>query len=370
MHYDVAIIGAGPAGLVVASLLQRSGVRLIVIDCNSENTTVCARAEQFGASTSSHLNELGLSPSALVTRIVERKKSIWDGDLWSDSGIGNARHVIVERNVFDCALRNRVAAAGVDIVRGKVTGATLSTSPVRLNLADGSRVDAAFVVDASGRVAQWARQEALHRVTFDTLVSISLVFSPRRDAAADFAIEALPDGWVVALVDATGREHVSLFVDYDSIPSGVQLLSFFRHRLSVSKLFKDYVDAKHLHPLRYWTATTSILQRCFSTRLIAVGDAAQTRDPLSGGGIAAAIGNASSAAEALLRFLGGDNQALFKHERSRRHEFAKYLGMKSDYYACEHRWSDAAFWSRRRDPRPANGSLNRTLNSTEREPRL
>jgi flavin-dependent dehydrogenase len=347
MHYDVAIIGAGPAGLVVASLLQRSGVRLIVIDRHSENTTVCARAETIGASTLGHLSDLGLSPNAFVSRIVEAKKSIWGGDLWSDSGIGNGRHVIVERNVFDCALRNQVAAAGVDIIRGKVTGATLSTSPVRLDLADGNRVDAAFVVDASGRVAQWSGQQALHRVTFDTLVSISLVFSPRRDAAAEFAIEALPDGWALALVDATGREHVSFFVDHDSIPSGVQLLSFFRHRLSVSKLFKDYVDAKHIQPLRYWTAATSILQRCFSTRLIAVGDAAQTRDPLSGGGIAAAIGNASSAAEALLRFLGGDSQALLKHERSRRDEFAKYLLMKSGYYACERRWPDAAFWSRR-----------------------
>ena len=79
-----------------------------------------------------------------------------------------------------------------------------------------------------------------------------------------------------------------------------------------------------------------------------MGDAAQTRDPLSGGGMGAAVESASSAARALLAFLGGDCEAIAHHEWVQRLEFATYLRYRAAYYAQETRWVNAPFWQRRR----------------------
>jgi flavin-dependent dehydrogenase len=350
MRYDFAVIGAGPAGIVVARQLQRSGLSVLLIDGAITKGVSFVRVETIGAATISRLKELDFQINALPSEvtIIDTIESNWRGELWSDAGIRNGVRLLVERGAFDRLLRQQVRTAGVELVTGKVVSMLMTTSSARLTLANGVHFDSAFVIDASGRAGQWARQQSLDPFTFDSLTSLSAVFAQHSVDGAQFKIEAFAEGWLVALMDADRRAHVSIFVDRDSIPRGVALLSVFRDRLSHTTLFRDYGDAMPLQPLRIWPATTTILRRCFSTRLLAIGDAAQTRDPLSGGGMAAAIQNASSAAEALLRLFGGDNQALFRHERTQRQEFAIYLQMRSAYYSLENRWPCAEFWSRRR----------------------
>jgi hypothetical protein len=56
------------------------------------------------------------------------------------------------------------------------------------------------------------------------------------------------------------------------------------------------------------------------------------------------------AAEAIDRRLCGHPKALTLYARQVEHGFNRYLEMRADYYACERRWPNSAFWRRRQQP--------------------
>ena len=76
---------------------------------------------------------------------------------------------------------------------------------------------------------------------------------------------------------------------------------------------------------------------------LAIGDAALSRDPLSGEGIAAAFRSAAAAGEALL----GDLEASSRYDANHARTRDAYLGARHAAYATQRRFEGAPFWARR-----------------------
>jgi flavin-dependent dehydrogenase len=86
---------------------------------------------------------------------------------------------------------------------------------------------------------------------------------------------------------------------------------------------------------------------CAGEGWLAIGDAAQAHDPLSGQGITKAITSALQAAELIGGELAADRDAINEFAAARRHEFKIYLAIQRSHYGGEKRWAQHVFWQRR-----------------------
>jgi flavin-dependent dehydrogenase len=99
-------------------------------------------------------------------------------------------------------------------------------------------------------------------------------------------------------------------------------------------------------PLHSVAAHSSRLERAAGDGWCAVGDAYATHDPLSSGGILAALESGRQAVEAIASCEGGGMERY--HELSA-DGYARYLAQWLSYYTMESRWPEATFWKRRHD---------------------
>ncbi|UVO30144.1 hypothetical protein KUF59_05090 [Bradyrhizobium arachidis] len=84
--------------------------------------------------------------------------------------------------------------------------------------------------------------------------------------------------------------------------------------------------------------------------MLAIGDAAQTRDPLCSQGIVAAMESAETASTLLaMDFMQNQLRAAELYEYERRRQLARYLQDRYAYYRTEQRWASQEFWRRRHD---------------------
>jgi flavin-dependent dehydrogenase len=81
---------------------------------------------------------------------------------------------------------------------------------------------------------------------------------------------------------------------------------------------------------------------------LAVGDAAQSHDPLSGQGVVRALEAGLDAASLVARSSAGDKAAVDRFANDAEQAFDEYLARRTAYYALETRWSCSEFWQRRR----------------------
>lgn len=146
MSYDVLVIGAGPAGSVVAGRLAAAGVRVALVGA-------AARAGWEGLSRRSVelLAEEGLEGE----KGLEPACGIVDGP-FPRSGEWGGRSVLgtewlVERRALAAALRGRARAAGADDRRDTVTRLEWQNGQWRAGLRAGDTLAAAQVIEARGR---------------------------------------------------------------------------------------------------------------------------------------------------------------------------------------------------------------------------
>ena len=80
---------------------------------------------------------------------------------------------------------------------------------------------------------------------------------------------------------------------------------------------------------------------------LAMGDAAQSFDPLSGLGLVHSLANASNAASTALDQFDRRSESSYGYEAANRASFAEYLRSRTAYYRVESRWPESPFWARR-----------------------
>lgn len=320
---DVAVVGAGPAGVATAVVLARAGREVVVIDRASFPRDKCC-GDGLTTGALRLLEGLGLEPSSIpswqaVHDVVVRGPSGHEVRLPLPRGRG-AYAAVARREELDAALVELARAAGVTVLeRTALVGASASSDRIQLDVERGEHVVARYAVGADG---MWSplRRHLAPRPTSPDLGewhAFRQYFShvgPR--AAQELFVWFEPDllpGYAWSFPVAGGGANVGF-----GIQRGGRMTTQEMGRRWPELLSRPHVravlgpDAVAEGPHRAWPIPAHIERAALSAaggRALFVGDAAAASDPLTGEGIGQALLTGQLAAEAIL-VAGGLRPAL------------------------------------------------------------
>lgn len=355
---DVAIVGGGAAGTAAALLLARLGASVVIVDRGTARVTL---GESLPPAARPVLEHLCLWESFLAGGHLPTygNRSCWGSPTPLDSDFIRSAYEHgwhLDRRRFDAMLGEALADSRVPVLEGvrvlecRRGGASWTLS---MKTGDGPcRIDADFLIDASGRARQIARRTLhIERRVYDRLVAAVGILAPGMgdpDLDSFTQIEAMTDGWWYASLLPDGRLAAGYMTDADrKTASEARAAAGWMSLLEGTVQVRARVAA-HGYRLQgsitRTSADSSRLSHVAGDGWCAVGDAAAAYDPLSSQGIASALLTGTWAAQAVAdRGRGG----IATYKERMRHHFARYLAEWLNYYALEQRWPGSAFWQRR-----------------------
>lgn len=353
---DVAVVGGGPAGATIALLLARAGISTLILDASDCGTQRIG--ETIPPVANRLLRDLGLwrAFNKQRHRRSEGTVSAWTDDQArvNDFFLGpQGAGWNLDRNRFDAMLLEESDRAGSVVCRNARLVSCQRTNARRWALEFDRndrrhKVRARYLVDATGRLGTASLSALGEKVVLDRLIGAAEFFAVA-DGSRYTLVEAVDDGWFYSARLPQGRTVVVYFTDADIYSrrrkddSGYWSAQLGKARHTRDRLGSAAVSGE---PLIVSSATVRRVE--FSGRgWIAVGDAAQSFDPLSSLGIYKALDSARRASEfvvsALKRNRGDGSYATWSEG-----VFDHYLQRRTEYYRSQRRWPGSAFWERRR----------------------
>jgi geranylgeranyl reductase family protein len=322
-HYDVAVIGAGPAGSMAAKYAAKAGARTILLE---EHAAVGWPVECAGLLGAGAMAESELGGDSFIRRGMSGAAIFSPGGLRLYFKARTCKAWVVDRRLFDRAVARDALQEGVEFrLRSYVRKLNRDEGRCTLSLAGGEEVRASIVISAEGVRARLARQAGI--MPPQMILSgaqVEVPFAVEDPESVEVHLGRAPGlfAWVIPTDEETARiglcareggcDHLRAFLNSDRIRT--------RIRGSAAAI---NVGGLPLGP----PAATAV------AGLLAVGDAAAQVKPTSGGGIypglvAAKIAGGVAAAAAM----EGDGSAerLMEYDRLWRAKLGRELeiGMK------------------------------------------
>lgn len=355
--WDIAILGAGPAGLAAAIRCRQRGASAIVL--SKERSRGVRLGESLGPAAGPLLRELGCWEAFLAAGHRPCPGNAWS---WGSARLdfhsftmdprGHAWHI--DRAAFEAGLAARAEALGVGrerLLRTPELGG--EAGDWRLELGAGEVVRARALIDASGRGAALARALGVSRVVLDSQVAVLAHFRPRGRPLADHSslVEAAPEGWWYSAAGPDGTLALLLFTTraigralLDAPARMATLIAASPH--TAARL----AGHERCAALKLVAAGTERLERAAGPSWRACGDAALTYDPLASHGLTFALASGRDAADSLADVLAGTGTAA-ELERDYAARIAaaarSYTRARQRIYAAELRWPRAPYWRAR-----------------------
>jgi len=360
---DVLILGGGPAGMATAlSLRQHNpGLTVVVVEHGGydqprigetlpPNTRrLLEQLDVWSAFTQAgHLPAYGTS-AAWGSAALQANEAFF--------GLhGNGWHL--ERCAFDSLLAHAAIQRGAAVYTHTQT-LDCQRQPdqswlltVRARYSTPRQIRASFVVDATGRLAWFARKQAAQRVVYDQLAGVSVLFDVDADSVDTYAlVETCETGWWYSALLPAGRMMVMCMSDAD-LARQLKLKTPANWLAQARQTTHTWSRLQRARPLARPTvcaAHTQCLQPVFGDAWLAVGDAAASFDPLSSQGIYKALHSGIFASYAILDWFKGQPAGLERYAALQAQEFQRYRATWAAYYALEQRWPAAPFWQRRKE---------------------
>jgi flavin-dependent dehydrogenase len=325
---DVCVIGAGPAGLAVASRLTERGREVRILERKSGRSGW--GGETFTGAIRGPLGELGCWETFERAGHVlgYERQSAWGGEPRAENALFSPQGPLwhVDRDRFDADLREAVRRRGTRFESyGKLESIQLENGRWSVKVGEGRIFRARYLVDATGRRRTVSRRLGARIESHDRLIGLAARVT-RAEALSEVGsmlLQATPFGWWYAAPVPDGHVLV-LFTDPDLAPLEVR---------------------RRLRP----TAANSVFTATEGAeRWLAVGDACASHDPLCGWGVHRALSNGLLAGDAIDSFLAsGDAAPVTEYRRHCREQFDSYLHGLALRYSLERRWPTAPFWARR-----------------------
>ncbi len=286
---DIAIAGGGPVGLALACLLVKRGVAADRIALIDGKTTATASQDPRSVALSWGSHEL------------LKKIHAWPANATAITQIHVSRRSRFGRTLIDCS-EHRLPALGYvcrygDLVQ--VLSAELGTTGaiqyrplfvthaeeidthVNITLSDGQQIRAGLLVQAEGGVFGTQTNKAMHR----DYLQIAIVASVSSDGAVpgraferfteEGPLALLPDRDGYSLVWCVRPEHGEALLAMSETDFLQALQQAFGNRVGTF----TQISARHSYPLGLNAQQTN------SSRMVAIGNAAQTLHPVAGQGL-------------------------------------------------------------------------------------
>jgi len=355
-HFDVAIIGAGPAGSAAARRLAGGGCRVALVERTRFDEPRVG--ESLPPAVQPLLSELGVWRDFMQLDPLPSHgtRSVWgqpEPEVHSHLGSAWGCGWHVDRLAFDRMLAECAVEAGAKLFCGTSFQECVEDDDAWiLRLSGGLVLRARVVIDATGRAARVAAGLAAQRFRLDRLVGVAMQFDCVDTAREGYVqVETSGDGWWYTAPVPHGRMMAMIMTDSDLC--GHERLARepeWAARLTTAPATRARLNRANVlwGPRVFFAGSQRLRRSDVDRRWIAVGDAALAVDPISGSGVIRALRSAKAGVETVRAILEGQTAvAIGAYERGRDVECTAYLQERAMYYGFEHRWSESMFWKRR-----------------------
>ncbi len=382
-NLPIIVIGGGPAGSCVSTLLARRGYPVVLLE--RERFPRAHVGESLLPASIPILEDLGALDAVQRAGFVVKRGAtmVWgtDREPWSwyfsETNASNPHSYQVWRPEFDAILLDNARWAGVDVREGcAATGVVFDESGrvVAVRCRESARkggfetrpyttgeidLPASYVVDASGQGGLLARQLGLRQWDdfFRNLAVFAYYKGGERLPSPDdgnILIESQPNGWLWNIPLRDGWSSVGAVVDAETGQQGIRELgprSFLESQIAAASRTAGMLESAHLlsgpEVVRDWSYRCKSL---YGPGYILVGDAGCFIDPLFSSGVHLALTSATLAAAAVASSLddpdmsgpvGQVYQQLYYKEYGHFRELARL-------FYSSNRTADSYFWEARR----------------------
>lgn len=298
MHFDVIIIGSGPAGCAAAICCKQQGLDVLLVTGKEEqrhfDPTIIEPSETIHPGVRSVLAQLnaahcidiamrgvyeGIQVKEQINLLGEDEQGAWQG--WH-----------INRNLFDEALLHTVAAQGIEILYNNlVTALILNEERITgIKTNTGAELHATYCIDASGY-----KRFAGKRLGFNEVHC-----SPPLVAWTGIAENLPPDHYLFerkyTRFQPGDNGWTWLAPEYDGRCTWTRLSLKGEHDLSPPGELKEYTDPSKT---KTWNRRWRVFRPVCAEGLLLCGDAAGIIDPAAGQGILNAIISAGMAVKAI-----------------------------------------------------------------------
>jgi menaquinone-9 beta-reductase len=312
--YDVAIVGAGPAGSSCAAFCAQAGLRTLLLERERfPREKVCG--DCLNPSCWPVLRRLGVE---------DRVRSLPHGKLKRVDFIGidrqsisialpNDAEIAVKRSLFDHLVMLRARETGAEVFQEAIVSELSLTNNWSIR-ANENTFEARVLVAADGRNSTVARLRNLlprvgkERIALQTHVPLLHNFGDR------VVLRFLPEGYSGQAPTGNGELNLCLVGKPNAISN---LKAWAENEFGISGN-------------QPWRTITPLTRRALApahARLFLVGDAARVVEPFTGEGIYYALRSGELAAQAIAKFIAGGSEHEVKrgYEREQRSMYSGRL---------------------------------------------
>ncbi|WP_164848401.1 NAD(P)/FAD-dependent oxidoreductase [Halobacteriovorax sp. HLS] len=305
--YDVAIIGAGPAGSILSWKLSKNRLSTIVFEGRSEVTRkVCG--EYLCPLGVKLLKEIGLG------EILKKFNPVLGMDIYTPKGIAvkslfpetknfNEKGVSLNRKVFDQALVDKSAASGTEFrFSSMITDIHFNGSFWTIVKSDGETFRSRLLVGADGRRSLVAKKMKLSSKEKSSRIAIHCWLKGENKLARKGQMHLFSDGSYIGIDPINSDEvNISLVCDSQKIKEFKNAKNVLMHFLNKSEQLKVSLGPyENISKVYTVFPVTHKVSDVISHQCALIGDAAGFLDPLTGEGIFNAIWSSVNLADSIV----------------------------------------------------------------------
>jgi flavin-dependent dehydrogenase len=324
---DVLVIGAGPAGSMVSTLLARRGFKVLVLE--RQRFPRFSIGESLLAYSAQLLHDTAMLEAVQIKSFQYKNGAVFDRDgrtsefnFADKSSAGLGFTFQVQRAEFDATLAHEASAAGAEIrFEVEITAVDFSGEKPRVTsrAADGSEEihEPRFVLDASGFGRTLPKLLDLHRPS--NFPSRAAIFCHVQDNTVAGAFDRQkiragihPDdheiwSWLIPFSNGTASVGVVSSVEHHQARTGSLEEQFWQALGQEPRLLDLLSRAKTVRPVGELIGYAATVTRLHGRHFALLGNAAEFLDPIFSSGVTIAMKSAVLAADVLGRQLEGES---------------------------------------------------------------